>query len=610
MATIAKMLIALGLQPSEYTKGLKKAQAKTKNFSRASGRSFKSLDKQFGMMTKSMVRFGLAAAGVAGVGGLLRLGKASISAADELGKAAEKIGLTTDALQELRFAAELSSGMLANQTDMALQRFSRRVGEAANDTGELKGTLDRLGISVRDGNGNVRDLNDILDDFADAIRDADSDTERLAIAFKGFDSEGAKLVTTLNKGSGELRRLRKEARDLGAVLDAESIEKASKADRQFKILSHTIGTDLKEAFIELSPILISISDKSVAMANALKFLIDPLDFKQAKENLKFEELDTLEQDVDKIVKKLKDYQTLANDITFGGHITEEEFKTLSMINNTIDIGNSLLKKKRTRIKELKTELDLTSEAEIDLAKNTGKVIDKFAGLGNILDEVMSDRDAPTALQDSIDVMLDSIKTTTERIEEQSEVWRLAYRMNLISVEDLNKGLEKVKEQAEDSNDALIDAIQGFGREFSRTMADMLVDGKFTFQELGRSFLKDFIEKLIHTRITEPLLSGFNFGGLFKSRAVGNTGTGGGVSTTNLGAGGVPIGVTKAPGIVVNVNDARASGGNVEVQENQSPKGGKMIDILIKDTVNKGIASGNYDAVLGSTYGLRRKGGVR
>ena len=73
------------------------------------------------------------AVGVATVGGLGALVDRSISAADAIGKTADKIGVGVEALQELRFAAK-ASGVEQQTLDMALQRFVRRVAEAGNGT--------------------------------------------------------------------------------------------------------------------------------------------------------------------------------------------------------------------------------------------------------------------------------------------------------------------------------------------------------------------------------------------------------------------------------------------------------------------------------------------
>lgn len=72
-----------------------------------------------------MCTLGVVIACVATVGGLAALTDRSISAADAIGKTADKIGAGVEALQELRFAAK-ASGVEQQALDMALQQFTRR----------------------------------------------------------------------------------------------------------------------------------------------------------------------------------------------------------------------------------------------------------------------------------------------------------------------------------------------------------------------------------------------------------------------------------------------------------------------------------------------------
>jgi HAMP domain-containing protein len=63
----------------------------------------------------------------------------------------------------------------------------------------------------------------------------------------------------------------------------------------------------------------------------------------------------------------------------------------------------------------------------------------------------------------------------------------------------------------------------------------------------------------------------------------------------------------AGGSSTQVNIYNSNGGTVTTQERQDPNGGKIIDIMIKKAVASGIASGDFDKAMGSTYGLRRQG---
>jgi hypothetical protein len=179
---------------------------------RASG-GLKGLGRQAELLRTGIHTLGGALAGVATVGGLAALVDRSISAADAIGKTADKIGVGVEALQELRFAAK-ASGVEQQTLDMALQRFTHRAAEAAHGTGEARDALASMGIALRDQSGNLRRSEDMLADVADAFAKIEDPAERLRLAFKLFDSEGVALVNLLRGGSDALDEMRERARVL------------------------------------------------------------------------------------------------------------------------------------------------------------------------------------------------------------------------------------------------------------------------------------------------------------------------------------------------------------------------------------------------------------
>jgi hypothetical protein len=193
---------------------------------RASG-GLKGLGRQAELLRTSIRTLGGALIGVTTVGGLAVLVDRSISAADAIGKTADKIGVGVEALQELRFAAK-ASGVEQQTLDMPLQRFTRRAAEAAQGTGEAKDALAQMGIALRDQSGNLRRSEDLLGDVADAFARIEDPAERVRLAFKLFDSEGVALVNLLSDGSGALEEMRERARDLGIVLDEHLVRDAER----------------------------------------------------------------------------------------------------------------------------------------------------------------------------------------------------------------------------------------------------------------------------------------------------------------------------------------------------------------------------------------------
>jgi len=213
-----------------------------------------------------MRALGGALAGVAAVGGLATLIDRSISAADAVGKTADKIGVGVEALQELRYAAQLA-GVEQRTMDMALQRFTRRVAEAAKGTGEAKQALSDMGIALKDQHGNIRRSEDLLNDVAEAFKRTTDPAERLRLAFKLFDSEGVAMVNMLVGGAEALEATRRRARDLGIVLDEDLVRNAEKARDELDTLGRVISANLTRAVLDLAPVIADASSELADLAS-------------------------------------------------------------------------------------------------------------------------------------------------------------------------------------------------------------------------------------------------------------------------------------------------------------------------------------------------------
>lgn len=212
-------------------------------------------------------------AAVAGIGAALVKARAAIDELDRLDDVANKLGVGVEALQELRFAAD-QTGVSMQTFDLALQRFTRRTAEAAEGTGEAKAALAEMGIALRDQAGNLRPVEDLLDDVADAFAGIEDPAQRVRLAFKLFDSEGVAVVNTLSGGSAALREMRDEARQSGAVIEEDLVRKASLAKDEMAALQKEIDANLNQAFIDLGPVIVKTTKLIADLTGGVASLAD------------------------------------------------------------------------------------------------------------------------------------------------------------------------------------------------------------------------------------------------------------------------------------------------------------------------------------------------
>ena len=219
--------------------------------------AFKSVMGSANRLAAAAAKIGVAFA-TAGVAAAAALTKMSMQNIDNLAKTADKIGITTQALGGLRHAAELT-GVSASTMDMAMQRLTRRVSEAANGTGEAKDALIELGI-----NAEILEqlpLDKQMEVIADRMKGVEKQSDKVRLAMKLFDSEGVAVVNTLASGSAGLKIMAKEADALGITVgrvDAAKIEMANDAGTRAKGVFTGLGNQLAVAF---SPIIGEVATK-------------------------------------------------------------------------------------------------------------------------------------------------------------------------------------------------------------------------------------------------------------------------------------------------------------------------------------------------------------
>ena len=177
---------------------------------------------------------------------------------DQLAKTADKIGITTQSLQGLRHAAELS-GVASNTLDMALMKMSMRLSEAARGGGEATGILKELGLDAQFMATLSPDQQMRL--LADALQKVSSQSDRARIASKLFEEEGVALVNMLKGGSAGLDEMTGELEKFGGAITRESAAKVEQANDAITRLQASIGLLIVDLTANLAPIIETVANK-------------------------------------------------------------------------------------------------------------------------------------------------------------------------------------------------------------------------------------------------------------------------------------------------------------------------------------------------------------
>lgn len=263
---LTKLEVQLEAEIAKLKADLDKASNNIQKWGKKSNKTVDSVKQNFKRLGLS-----IAAAATAAAAGLTLLTKSSADAIDNLAKVSDKLGIATESLIGLRHAAELT-GVASNTLDMALQRMTRRLSEAAAGGGEALGAIKELGLDAQ--RLTALRPEQAFAEIAEAMGEVENQSDKVRLAFKFFDSEGVSLVNTLSLGRDGLEAAANEAQRLGIAvtrIDAAKVEQANdtfnKIGKTSKGLGNAIAVTLAPYVSDLGERFLEVAEKSGGMAN-------------------------------------------------------------------------------------------------------------------------------------------------------------------------------------------------------------------------------------------------------------------------------------------------------------------------------------------------------
>ena len=149
--------------------------------------------------------------------------------ADEMLTQSTVTGMSVESLQAYSYAADLVDVSLDTLTG-SMAKNVKSMSNAADGSAKYADAYAKLGVSVTDANGNLRDSETVYWETIDALGKISNETERDALAMQLFGKSAQDLNPLISQGSEGFAALTEEAKRMGAVLSDESIEKLGAFD--------------------------------------------------------------------------------------------------------------------------------------------------------------------------------------------------------------------------------------------------------------------------------------------------------------------------------------------------------------------------------------------
>lgn len=507
----------------------------------------KRAEKSLKELQKAAIETGkiIGAAFVASTAAISVFVKMQIDAADKMGEAAEKAGITAESLSALGYAAEMSGSTQDNMTS-ALIKLSKQMSEAAMGSESAKRAFESIGVSVLDASGNLKSADTVFKEVAQRFSEIPNGVEKTSAAIDIFGKSGADLIPTLNNGADGLQAMANEAQRLGVIIDTETAKASGefndnidKLQKALAGLALTIGKEVLPVMIQITDVINefnSSQNTASAIGQAFKVVFETIAVVAA--NVVYV-LTAIGKEIGGIAGQLMAVAQLDFRLakTIGEVMKEDATKARIEIDkltqsilNASSARQSLNDGKNNSLPKPKTFKSFKSD---NLPKTTSKVVDDF---GKELKKTTADREK-LLLEDEMEIFRERNKIMDEgrRVYEQT---RTPIEKLNMEYERLNKLLEAGAINQDTYSRAVFDAMEAFdatnkkmeesnklaqelGMTFTSAFEDAIVAGTGLSDTL-RGLAQDLLRIATRKLITEPLGAAFTsaLGGMFGGAKAG------------------------------------------------------------------------------------------
>lgn len=185
---------------------------------------------------------------------LASMTKEAAEAADDIITLSSVTGMTTDAIQELNYMADLTDVSMDRIKD-SLKETTNKMQEAATGTGDAYEAYQKLGVQITNVDGNLRSAEDVFYDTIDALGKMQNKTERDALAMDLMSESAQELNPMIELGSQKIREYAQEAHDMGTVLDEDALTSLQAVDDAYSRLQKTQEGVKNQMATEFAPYL-------------------------------------------------------------------------------------------------------------------------------------------------------------------------------------------------------------------------------------------------------------------------------------------------------------------------------------------------------------------
>lgn len=212
---------------------------------------------------------GISAAAGGLLAGVATAGVAAAAAADDYNTLAKQTGLSTETLQEAKYAADL--------IDVSYETFTGSLTKMVSKLRTNEEGFNNLGIATRDASGELLGTEEIFWNSVNALSAMENETARDIAAQELFGKGAAELAGILDDGGAAFRALGDDAKKAGLIMSQDTLDGLNEVNDQIDTLKAKSQATLSVAGGKALEAMAPVIDRVVEKVSALLEWIGRLD---------------------------------------------------------------------------------------------------------------------------------------------------------------------------------------------------------------------------------------------------------------------------------------------------------------------------------------------
>lgn len=195
---------------------------------------------------------------------LIDMTKEAAEGAKEIETFASITGQSEQQVQQMQYASE-KLGVSYDRVRDSLKEITNKMQEAENGSADTAAAFDKLKVSLRGQNGELRDAQDVFLDVIDALGNVENQSERDALAMDLMSESAQELNPMIEAGRETIQQYAQAASDMGLVLEEDELKALTEVQSAFYDLEQQQKATKNQLAAEFAPYLTSFySDMSEA----------------------------------------------------------------------------------------------------------------------------------------------------------------------------------------------------------------------------------------------------------------------------------------------------------------------------------------------------------